>query len=119
MRMLSYNIRYGGTGRETLLASVVRACEPDVLILEEATSPEVVQSLAAACSFKWWGAMRGHSLAYASRLEIDQAVWHRIPLARRRFLELRLQSPFMRIFGVHLSAIHSNVAELRRTYELN
>ena len=32
LRVLSYNIRYGGTGREAQIASVIRTCEPDVVV---------------------------------------------------------------------------------------
>ena len=32
LRILSYNIRYGGTGRESLLAAVIGAAAPDVVI---------------------------------------------------------------------------------------
>ncbi|MBA3891435.1 MAG: endonuclease/exonuclease/phosphatase family protein, partial [Gemmatimonadaceae bacterium] len=42
LRLLSYNIRYGGTGREEALAGVIRSAAPDVVMLQEATDPGVV-----------------------------------------------------------------------------
>ena len=46
LRILSYNILKGGVGRETPLAAVISACEPDVVILQEAYRPAVVEQLA-------------------------------------------------------------------------
>ena len=48
MKLLSYNIRYGGVGRVGPMASVIKACAPDVVVLQEATRPDVVAQLAAA-----------------------------------------------------------------------
>ena len=42
MKLLSYNIRFGGRGREPLLAAVVRAVAPDLVVFQEATDPRVV-----------------------------------------------------------------------------
>ena len=118
LRLLSYNIRYGGVGREKELAAVINACEPDLVLLQEATRPEVVRSLAGACGMTAWAALRGQSLAFLSRVEVAHHVWHSVPLGRRQYLELVLGGSQTRIFGVHLSAIHSNVTEWRRWWEL-
>jgi endonuclease/exonuclease/phosphatase family metal-dependent hydrolase len=117
-RLLSYNIRLGGAGREKPLASVINACEPDLVILQEAVRPEIVGRLASACGMKAWGAARGYSLAFLSRVDIAHYAWHNVRLARRRYLEIVLGGSSTRVFGVHLSAIHSNVTEWRRSYEL-
>jgi exodeoxyribonuclease-3 len=53
-----------------------------------------------------------------SRVEVARHEWHRTALARRRFLEIVLGDGRTRVFGVHLSAIHSNVTERRRTVEV-
>ena len=47
LRILSYNILKGGVGREEPLAAVISSCKPDVVILQEAYRPAVVQQLAA------------------------------------------------------------------------
>jgi exodeoxyribonuclease-3 len=104
--------------REEPLAAVINACQPDLVILQEATLPDVVERLGEACAMKTWGAIRGHSLAFLSRVEIAHHAWHRIRFARRRFLEVVIAGSGTRVFGVHLSAIHSNLTEWRRTYEL-
>ena len=118
LRVLSYNIRLGGSGREKAIGSVIRHCDPDIVVLEEATRPEVVRTLAADCGFPHWGAVQGDSLAFLSRIDLAYYKWHNVRLARRRYLELVLPGSASRIFGVHLSAIHSNVTERRRLHEL-
>jgi len=67
LRLLSYNIRLGGSGRENAIASVIKFCEPDLVILEEATRPDVVQKLSMNCGMPTWGAVHGDSLAFLSR----------------------------------------------------
>ena len=42
LRLLSYNIRYGGRGRVNSLADVIRAASPEVVLLQEATDPRVI-----------------------------------------------------------------------------
>jgi endonuclease/exonuclease/phosphatase family metal-dependent hydrolase len=106
-------------GREKLLAGVINACQPDLVVLEEATRPEVVKTLVSACGMKWSGAHLGDSLAFMSRIDIDHYDWHRIQLGRRRYLEIVLKGGQARVFGVHLSAINSNVTERRRMYEVS
>ena len=118
LRLLSYNIRLGGSGRENAIASVIKSCEPDLVILEEATRPDVVQKLSAACGMKSWGAVHGDSLAFLSRVELAHHAWHEARYARRRYLEIVLPGSASRLFGVHLSAIHSNLTERRRSIEL-
>ena len=46
LRLLSYNIRHGGVGRVEAIAAVIRDCAPDVVVLQEATRPDVVRALA-------------------------------------------------------------------------
>src|SRR4051794_32871835 len=45
MRLVSYNILDGGTGRADALASVIRARDPDVVALVEAEDPAVVDAI--------------------------------------------------------------------------
>ena len=51
LRFLSYNIRYGGTGREAQLASVIQGCAPDIVVLQEATDPRVIERVAEPVSY--------------------------------------------------------------------
>jgi endonuclease/exonuclease/phosphatase family metal-dependent hydrolase len=53
-----------------------------------------------------------------SRLEVASHAWRRVRWAKRAYLELVLSASGYRIFGVHLSAVHSNLTERRRAYEV-
>jgi exodeoxyribonuclease-3 len=117
LRVLSYNIRFGGAGREPALASAISARDPDVVILQEATRPDVVERLARATGMRTWASTRTHSLGFMSRVDVVSHRWHRPRHCRRAFLELLLPGG-LRIFGVHLSAIHSNWTERTRVREL-
>lgn len=118
IRLLSYNIRIGGRGREHPLARVIREAEPDVVILQEATQPAVVERIAAETGMRAWGSRPGHSVGYLSRLEIAHHEWRRPPGTRHPFLEIQLAGMDLRIFGLHLSAVHSKWTEQRRVREL-
>jgi endonuclease/exonuclease/phosphatase family metal-dependent hydrolase len=117
LRILSYNILKGGLGREEALASIIASCKPDVVILQEAYRPQVVRQLAAAGGFEHWASSPGHSVAFLSRIAIAEHVWRRVRWAKRAYLEIVTAADF-RIYGVHLSAVHSNLTEQRRAYEL-
>ena len=117
-RFLSYNIRYGGTGREAKLASVIRACEPDVVMLQEATDPEVVARVAEQSEFPHWGSRPGYSTGFLSRLPVAHHAWHSARGAKHAFLELGLEEPHPRLFGLHLSAWFSKWSERRRAREI-
>ncbi len=117
LRVLSYNILRGGVGRETSLASVIAACSPDIVILQEAYRPSVIQQLAERCGMAHWASSAGHSVAFMSRVEIAGHVWRRVRWAKRAYLEITTANG-VSIYGVHLSAVHSNLTEQRRAYEV-
>jgi exodeoxyribonuclease-3 len=118
LRLLSYNLRYGGVGREEQLAQVIRACAADIVVLQEATQPQVVEYLATVTEMRSWGAQRGYSLGFLSRLEIASQRWRQVAGVRRACLELVPAGSELHIFGVHLSALHSQWTEQRRVGEL-
>ena len=115
--LLSYNILRGGAGREDALASVIRASEADLVVLQEATSPAVVARLAASTGMAQWMARRGSSLAFMSRQPVVSHRWRRPAWSQHAILELVPQEG-LTVFGVHLSAVHSNWAEWRRVREV-
>ena len=118
LNLLSYNIQRGGVGREAHLASVIRECDADLVVLQEATRPGVVELLARETGMSQWGARPGHSLAFMSRVAVSHHEWHRPTGARHPFLEIVPEGTDLRVFGLHLSAVHSNWTELRRMREL-
>jgi len=118
VRILSYNIRRGGAGREAPIASVIRSVAPDIVILEEATRPDVVERIAREAAMTQWSSRAGKSLAFMSRVPIASFEAHRPRISRHAFLELVPADGNWRIFGVHLSAVHAAWTERRRSLEL-
>jgi exodeoxyribonuclease-3 len=118
VRLLSYNIRFGGTGRDAPLAAVIKACAPDVVILQEGTDPRVVARLAETTGLQYWGSRPRHSTAFLSRLPVAHHAWHNPRGAKHPFLEVVLERHQLRIFGLHLTAWFSNWSERRRAREI-
>jgi exodeoxyribonuclease-3 len=118
LRLLSYNIRHGGSGREAALATVIRAARPDVVVFQEATKPHVIAQLAHDTGLDYWGSRRGESLGYLSRQPLDHVEWRKPRVSRHAFLEIVPAGGVWRIVGVHLSAVHAAWTERRRRYEL-
>lgn len=124
LRLLSYNIRYGGAGREDALVAVIRSADPDVVMLQEATDPGVVARVAAGAGLPYWGAERGHSTGYISRVPVKSHQWLLPRAARHPFLEVVLAregSPAgerCRLFGLHLTAWFSRWSENTRAREI-
>jgi endonuclease/exonuclease/phosphatase family metal-dependent hydrolase len=118
LRLLSYNIRYGGVNREALLSTVIRTADPDLVVLQEATRPAVVEQLARGSGLAHWGCRRGDSLAFLAREPVVSAVWRRPRFSRHAFLDLVPAGGAWRVFGVHLSAVHAAWTERRRLFEL-
>jgi exodeoxyribonuclease-3 len=118
LRLLTYNILKGGVGREAHLADVINRERPDIVVLQEATRPDVVERLARATDMTQWGSTRGRSLGFLSRVPIDEHRWIRPRWSQHAFLELRPKGVDVRVFGVHLSAVHAAWTEARRVREL-
>jgi exodeoxyribonuclease III len=118
LRLLTYNIERGGTGRVDAIARVICACAPDVVILQEATRPDVVDALADRTGMADGRSFARQSLGYLSRRPVAHAEWHRPRLSRHAFIEVVPQDAAIRIFGVHLSAVHAAWTERRRVFEL-
>jgi exodeoxyribonuclease-3 len=116
LRLLSFNIRRGGADRVIPIGEVIAACEPHIVVLQEATDPSVVEALAQRLSMAW-GARRGQSLAFLSRMPLEHHAWHRPRISRHAFVELQPEGVALRIFGVHLSAVHAAWTERRRALE--
>src|SRR5258708_27167546 len=113
LRVMSYNIRYGGVRHESELAAVLNAAAADVVLLQEAVRPDVVGRLASSTRFPYVGSRLGQSTAFMSRVPIAAQTWHKPRGARHPFLELVLDGTDARIFALHLSAWVSNCSERR------
>jgi exodeoxyribonuclease-3 len=118
LKLLSYNIRFGGRGREAHLAEVIRSVAPDLVVFQEASDPGVIEKLAEATEMRFWAARRAHSIAYLSRLDVAHHEWHYPAGAKHSFLEIQLRGTEARIFGLHLRARFSKWSERRRASEI-
>lgn len=118
IKVLSYNIRFGGVGREALLAEVMRAVAPDIVVFQEAIVPRVIEEIAAATGMRFWAAKANHSIGYCSRIEIAHHEWHVPRGSRHPFLEIQPAGTQARIFGLHLRAMFSKWGERRRAQEI-
>ena len=117
-KLLSYNIRFGGRGREARLAEVIRSVAPDLVVFQEAIHPTVIEGLAHATGLTHWAARPAHSIGYISRIEVAHHEWHRPVGAKHAFLEIVLAGNEARIFGLHLTARFSKWSERQRAQEM-
>lgn len=117
-RLMTYNIRHGGSGREAAIASVIAACAPDLVLLQEATDPRNIERIAEATGMAEWRAYAGQSLGFLSRRRVAFAEWTRPRVSRHAFIQVVPEGSALRVFGVHLSAVHAAWTEQRRVFEL-
>jgi endonuclease/exonuclease/phosphatase family metal-dependent hydrolase len=117
-RLLTYNIQRGGRARVEMIARVINACTPDVVVLQEATDQETVKRLASLTGMAGSGSSRRQSLGFLSRQPVAHATWRRPFVSRHAFIEVVPAGERIRIFGVHLSAVHAAWTEQRRVFEL-
>ncbi len=118
LKLLSYNIRFGGRRRERELAEVIRGAAPDLVVFQEAIDADVIRRLAAETGLLHWAARGRHSIGYISRVEIAHHEWHYPAGAKHSFLEIVLAGSETRIFGLHLSSMFSKWGERRRVREI-
>jgi endonuclease/exonuclease/phosphatase family metal-dependent hydrolase len=117
-RLLTYNIRQGGHGRTDAIAKVINTCAPDLVLLQEATDPSNVERIAAATGMAEWRAFARQSLGFLSRRPVAFSEWIRPRFSRHAFIEVVPAGEDVRLFGVHLSAVHAAWTERRRVMEL-
>jgi exodeoxyribonuclease III len=118
LKLLSYNIRFGGKGREAQLAAVIKDVAPDLVVFQEAIFPRVIQQIAAAAGMQFWLSKPNHSVAYCSRIKIEHHEWHYPFGSKHAFLEIHPAGTNARVFGVHLRAMFSKWGERRRKHEI-
>ena len=118
LRLLTYNIKQGGMGRAPAIARIINACAPDVVLLQEATRPAIVEQIATETKMGEWRTFARQSLAFLARHPVQEARWHRPRFSRHAFIEVVPSGTAVRLFGLHLSAVHAAWTERRRTFEL-
>jgi endonuclease/exonuclease/phosphatase family metal-dependent hydrolase len=118
LRLVSYNIKFGGRGRVQALSDVIRGANPDVVLLQEATDPGIIAELSRATGMTHWGSRPDYSMGFLTRIPVTHHAWHHPRNARHAFLELVLEGVECRIFGLHLVAWFSKWTERKRAREL-
>ena len=113
IRILSYNILYGGTGRVNELAKMITSVQPDVVGLVEATDSQVVEELAQRLGMQHHMTAHGRhyrdwQAAVLSRLPIVRAEAHvRRGILTKPLLEVCVEEPSggqLTLFVTHLTA---------------
>ena len=117
-RLLTYNILQGGAGRVEQIAKVINSCAPDLVLLQEATSPATVEQLAQLTGMAEAKSFQRQSLAFMSRKKVAFSQWIRPRISRHAFLEVVPEGDHVRVFGVHLAAVLAAWTERRRDLEL-
>jgi exodeoxyribonuclease-3 len=118
VRFLTYNIREGGVGRAQQIAAVIQAADPDVVALQEARDPVVVEKVAELAGFRFFGSRWSHSTGFLSKIRVIQHEWRRPPRTRHALLEVSLADGYPRVFVLHLRAWFSKWSERQRAREL-
>jgi exodeoxyribonuclease-3 len=117
-RVVTYNLRFGGRGREQALIRVLKAMDADLVILQEATHPAVVERLAEETGASMWASRRRLSLGFLSRGSVSQWRWHKMPSLKHAVLEVALHSHPFKVYGVHLRPHLFKWSEKQRIVEV-
>src|ERR1700730_17103732 len=108
LRVLSYNIWYGGQDRLPLLADVIKQQQADVVALLEANSRSHAQQLAddLGMHLVFGEANSAFHVAWMSRLPIVRWENHRLPVLYKTLLEIELcwDGFPLCLFAAHLHA---------------
>ena len=118
MRLLTDNIREGGVGRAEQIAEVISAADVDVVALQEAREPAMVERIAELAGFAFCGSKRGHSTGFLSRVPVLDYGWRHPPGTRHALLEVSFANGYPRLFVLHLRAWFNTWSEQRRAREL-
>jgi exodeoxyribonuclease III len=117
-RILTYNILHGGRGRSQSIAAVINACAPDLVLVQEATHPAILGQIADETGMAEFRSYPRQSLGFMSRRPVVLSKWTRPRISRHAFIEVVPAGEEVRVFGVHLSAVHAAWTERRRVMEL-
>jgi exodeoxyribonuclease-3 len=119
-RLLTYNIRKGGTGREALLRETIAAIRPDIAVLTEVGSVASFNAIADAIGeHRLVGSspLGRRRTAIVSRFPFVEVVRHGPPFARRRYVDVVVRphdGPALNVHGVRLMSPVMWPAELWR-----
>ena len=108
LKVFNYNIREGGGMRLRGLAAIIRAQQPDVVALLEATSWPRAALLARLVGMRltFGRANNPFHVAWLSRLPLTRSANHRLPTLAKTLLEIEVlwDGAPLRLFATHLAA---------------
>jgi endonuclease/exonuclease/phosphatase family metal-dependent hydrolase len=123
IKVMSYNILNGGVGREQAILEVVQSVRPDILVLQEVYTPDLLQALGAALDVQPFfpASHKKRRVALLSRLPIRSAssrhpvipIWRNVVEAEIEYQPDKL----LYVFGVHPKADLAIVSEWWRQWE--
>ena len=123
-RIMTYNILFGGVGREELIRDVVRAIRPDVAVFTEVMAADSFKSIADAVGPYQAGREGRTGREYpviVSRWPIIQCQLHGPPWAPRKWVEAVVRpfgGPPVTVHGIHLVPQPLWPFEIVRTQEI-
>jgi endonuclease/exonuclease/phosphatase family metal-dependent hydrolase len=117
-RVLTWNIWNGGEGRLDEIERVLREQDADVVALQEANDRSAVEALARRLGMElvYGEANSPFAVAWLSRLPIERAQNHRLPVLEKTLLEIEVAG--LRLLATHLSAGRTKAHEPRRISEV-
>lgn len=104
MRIVSYNIRFGGRERIAFLGAVLASLDPDVVLLQEATDPVAVDRIARGAGLGHVYRRPGWGVAALSAEPLRGHQWHRPGRSRGWVEVVPAGEPHVRLLGLHLPA---------------
>ncbi len=109
LSLLTYNIRFGGVGRERLLMQVLEQQRADLIVLQEVTRTRVIEQLAHELGMEWV-APNGHyrqRVAVLSRFPLQSHKGYSLFPAECNILRVEVEhrpGDSLWLFGLHLTA---------------
>ena len=98
---------------------MIRATNADLVVLQEAIRPASVARIAELSGLRHFSSRAGMSVGVISRQPLAHHAWHKPRISQHAFLEILPADTRLRLFGIHLSAVHAAWTEQRRVFELN
>lgn len=102
---MTYNIQFGGKGREEGILSVLRAANADIISLTEADDPQIVAALAEGLGMhhRWARGSGDRHIATLSRCEIQDSKIYNTPPLTQAVLETthNMGGEPLTIYNVH------------------
>lgn len=122
VRVMTYNILYGGVGREQPIADIVRTINPDVAVFCEVTDPRAFDVIAGIVGpHRAVSGGRRERVAIVSRWPLDEIRTFGPRWSPKKWVCATVVTPTqrVRVHGIHLVSQPLFVLELWRRAEMN